>query len=1092
MLENKFNKTDVVDIFDTLFYQDEKVDISEKLSDLYNSLYPDSEKEKMLYMLKHEYVFSFDECKKLQKQLPIYYDKTKGKKLDKFLWVEVPENIFSMDFIGFIEKMENSNLPIAGIYMQHENTEESTHYTLDEAKKTFGAMNKFFSEIKDEKDIYDVIENVLEKLTEDMEYDYQACDIDDKLIENGYLADDERAILRQSKSLYGVLVGHKAICSGIAKAVKQILEKYVLDVSIIHNEEHGWNQISVNDREKYNLDLTTAVVSKKHTEMLELLKDDKRFYRNKVYDNILEKCRKMQCTTNIEKIAYDRLKDNPHIYMDLAKSKVDLFRYIPKDVMYANEEKIIEIVKSDVKNPLYSNYCVYKDVPKDILLRHPEVYEMILKDLKAGQVELTNIPIEIQEKYPEECIRILEESEENMDGQYIDNVLAISKKILNNNPELCENIINDWGYNSEEFAHGIKKIEDEPIGIEWQNECLEEIQNQSNVILSAPTGSGKTKVFLQWALQKKEKPIYITAPIKALSNQRYRELKEQGYTVGLETGDIKNVPVNCDFICCTQEIYTNKYVEQKDATLIMDEFHYIFENPDRARTYIDALHNSKAKNILLCSATMGNIEKLAEYVGNVSKRKFDTYEGKSRLTKLEYKGRIASKDIKNALVITFSQRNIEAILEQLINERDYCIDDLKNKEIDQIIEKYKVENNELKDYLHYGMAGYYGRLLPKEKLLIEECFEKGLIDTVVGADALAMGVNFPVENVVFAQLAKYYDGPISKNLFEQIAGRAGRKGFFEKGNIYFCEDFQNSRGYPLESRGYDTGKLFLRCMLKQNEDISIELCPHIKNILKGNSTIEEEAEFISRYSFPQKDFDETIDDINDKMDDIVGENVFEDMVEEILDEEFEYEYDDEYDNDNYYDDHYDGYHDDYYDDEYDDYYDSEETYYNLDKDDEEVCERREELLSLKEKFYKELPNAYFEGYSPKKNCKLFLKILSGVEPDTIIDTDIESTENFYDLLQFRKYVKSLPKQYRKGLTRINDIIDNIDETAMGGFGEKLDINEVIETLEMEEKLSGVNVMRVLKEQELEQKMAERVDIIDEQMKIAEQYGLEDY
>ena len=73
------------------------------------------------------------------------------------------------------------------------------------------------------------------------------------------------------------------------------------------------------------------------------------------------------------------------------------------------------------------------------------------------------------------------------------------------------------------------------------------------------------------------------------------------------------------------------------------------------------------------------------------------------------------------------------------------------------------------------MAGYYGRLLPKEKLLIEECFEKGLIDTVVGTDALAMGVNFPVENVIFTQLAKYYEGPISKNLFDQISGRAGRK-----------------------------------------------------------------------------------------------------------------------------------------------------------------------------------------------------------------------------------------------------------------------------------------------------------------------------
>ena len=132
----------------------------------------------------------------------------------------------------------------------------------------------------------------------------------------------------------------------------------------------------------------------------------------------------------------------------------------------------------------------------------------------------------------------------------------------------------------------------------WQKDCSESIRNQQNVILSSPTGSGKTKVFLEWAHTQQEKPIIITAPIKALSNQRYRELLDAGYTVGLETGDIKNVPDNCDFICCTQEIYTNKYSELENVTLIMDEFHYIFENPSRARTYIDALHDSKAKNVL--------------------------------------------------------------------------------------------------------------------------------------------------------------------------------------------------------------------------------------------------------------------------------------------------------------------------------------------------------------------------------------------------------------------------------------------------------------------------------------------------------------
>ena len=258
-------------------------------------------------------------------------------------------------------------------------------------------------------------------------------------------------------------------------------------------------------------------------------------------------------------------------------------------------------------------------------------------------------------------------------------------------------------------------------------------------------------------------------------------------------------------------------------------------------------------------------------------------------------------------------------------------------------------------------------------------------------------------------------------------------------------------------------------MLGQNEDISIELAPHIKQILQGSSTIEEEAEFMSRFSFPQKELDETMNDINNQMNKIVGENAFEKIVEEMLDEEFGYD-----------------------EEEYDSYYDREEIYHIFNADDEEVCAKREELLSLKEKFYKELPNTYFEEYSPEKNCKLFLDILSGLEPDTIINWYVTSTGNFYDLLQFRKYVKSLPKQYRKGLTKINDMIGDIDETAIGGFRGKIDIHEMLETLETEGKLSGVNVMKVLKEHELEQKIIKKADIIDEQMKIAEQYGLEDY
>ena len=204
----------------------------------------------------------------------------------------------------------------------------------------------------------------------------------------------------------------------------------------------------------------------------------------------------------------------------------------------------------------------------------------------------------------------------------------------------------------------------------WQKKCTNMIKDKHNVILSSPTGSGKTKVFLDWAQEQTGKPIIITAPIKALSNQRYRELKDQGYTVGLETGDIKNVPENCDFICCTQEIYTNKYTELEDATLIMDEFHYIFENSSRARTYIDSLYKSKANNILLCSATLGDIDKLTKYVEKVSNRDFFAYENDSRLTSLSFEGDINLEEIKNSLIVTFSKRNIEEILNDLSYDRD--------------------------------------------------------------------------------------------------------------------------------------------------------------------------------------------------------------------------------------------------------------------------------------------------------------------------------------------------------------------------------------------------------------------------------------
>lgn len=556
---------------------------------------------------------------------------------------------------------------------------------------------------------------------------------------------------------------------------------------------------------------------------------------------------------------------------------------------------------------------------------------------------------------------------------------------------------------------------------DWQVDCCEKIKNQPNVILSAPTGSGKTSVFMQWAKEKRKQAeeqgelnhkVYITAPIKALSNQRFRELQEAGYKVGLETGDIKNVSDEADFICCTQEIYTNKYAENENATLIVDEFHYMFENPSRQRAYIDGLHKAKAKNVLTCSATMGDMEKTVNYVNKVSDRDFVSYETQDRLTDLSYEGKIDRDKIDNALVVAFSVNKILGITEQLCDERRNAGKQQlgeekeeqertrKEAEIKEVAKKYQTTPQ---SGMAYGVANYYGRMLPKEKLFVEELFERELIDTVVGTDALAMGVNFPIENVVFTQLMKYkgkYNGSerLSKNLFDQLCGRAGRKGYFDEGHVYYCSDFTDINGYPTEERyrnwvnddwweweRYDTGEILEDLKESENESIAISLDVDMRSLLSGKRSLEDEIKYIADFSteYSEADLANLQEKIKDGLDYIFGYSVDADYPE----------YDDEFF--------------------------------------EGIAQAYDETVPANE-----------ERELYEKNCRLFARVIldshnkendeQKISTRDLFLLYVEHPDNFNELLLFRKYMHGLPRKYRKmyDLAGLDNVINRTDFTAL--------------------------------------------------------------
>lgn len=404
--------------------------------------------------------------------------------------------------------------------------------------------------------------------------------------------------------------------------------------------------------------------------------------------------------------------------------------------------------------------------------------------------------------------------------------------------------------------------ENETKFYQWQRDAYEQIK-EKNAILSAPTGSGKTWVAYRWAgmmdsdghAQVPKGRVIFTAPIKALSNERYLELRRMGFDVGLETGDFKK-NAGADVLCCTQEIYTLKYARMPHQRVIVDEFHFIFGSSERTRAYIDGIRSTSEESFLLVmSATFGKPAMVQTYLQEMARRDFLLYETQQRTTDLVFKKKgIHFSQIKDALVFVFSKKGADWLALEVANTRKRISrsDRARLREMADILEVQRVS-----DVMLRGVGVYYGSLLPKEKLLVEMAFRERILDVVVGTDALSLGVNLPAETVVFGQMAKFVDGPLTRNEFLQMAGRAGRKGFFETGYVTFVPRSK------AENYDYDTETLYRKILKAESEPARILLQPAIGKLLKKETSPEQEATMIAACSLPQRRYAQVLVEVQE-------------------------------------------------------------------------------------------------------------------------------------------------------------------------------------------------------------------------------------
>ena len=96
----------------------------------------------------------------------------------------------------------------------------------------------------------------------------------------------------------------------------------------------------------------------------------------------------------------------------------------------------------------------------------------------------------------------------------------------------------------------------------FQVQAARALESNKNVLVSAPTGSGKTLIAeyaIEQAIQNERRVIY-TSPVKALSNQKFRDFQADGLEVGLMTGDLSLRP-DAAVVIMTTEIFRNAVFE---------------------------------------------------------------------------------------------------------------------------------------------------------------------------------------------------------------------------------------------------------------------------------------------------------------------------------------------------------------------------------------------------------------------------------------------------------------------------------------------------------------------------------------------------
>ncbi len=387
----------------------------------------------------------------------------------------------------------------------------------------------------------------------------------------------------------------------------------------------------------------------------------------------------------------------------------------------------------------------------------------------------------------------------------------------------------------------------------FQEEAINRINENASVLVAAPTGAGKTLI-AEYAVEKcleEGSRIIYTAPIKALSNQKYRDFTNlYGDRVGIKTGDVTINP-DAQVILMTTEIFRNTVFESPHsfhdvAYAIFDEIHFL-DDIERGTVWEESIIFAPEHIRFIClSATVPNLDQISRWIRHVrpgtpfhtiietkrpiplhhsifipglgvkrlkdlqeleNQRRGHRYFAKVKQAQESHQWRaslidhLRHQDRLPAIYFAFNRRECEEFASQvghsLLTREEQ--DDILGI-FDGLCDRFGIEpdanSRHLRSRIGQGIAYHHAGLLPTLKEVIERIFTTGKLKLIFVTETFALGINMPARSVVFNSLHKF-DGRrvafLRTREHHQMSGRAGRRGLDKEGYIFSVGEWPHVR-----------------------------------------------------------------------------------------------------------------------------------------------------------------------------------------------------------------------------------------------------------------------------------------------------------